>query len=168
MEPITLYFIAAVLVVLGLAATGGAIFGRRRSPRIVLGLSGLLLWSFALAGCNQAATAPTTAPSPLATNAPAVASTEAAPAASPTAPPSPVDAPTQPAELAPVPPFPGRIAFHSDRSGDLNIYSMNADGSDVQQLTDAPGRDFEPAWSPDGSTIVFSSDRDDPTNANST
>lgn len=165
MEPITLYFIAAVLVVLGLAATGGAIFGRRRSPRIVLGLSGLLLWSFALAGCNQAATAPTTAPSPLATNSPTVVSTAAAPAASPTAPPSPVDAPTQPAELAPVPPFPGRIAFHSDRSGDLNIYSMNADGSDVQQLTDAPGRDFEPAWSPDGSTIVFSSDRDDPTNA---
>ncbi|MCB0043756.1 MAG: PD40 domain-containing protein, partial [Caldilinea sp.] len=58
-----------------------------------------------------------------------------------------------------------RIVFHSDRDGDLEIYSMNADGSDLQQLTDSPGRDFEPDWSPDGSTIVFSSDRDDPTNA---
>lgn len=64
-----------------------------------------------------------------------------------------------------MPDFPGRIAFHSDRDGDLDIYSMNADGTDVQRLTDTPGRDFEPAWSLDGSTIVFSSDRDDPTNA---
>ena len=165
MEPITLYLLAAVLFVLGLAATGGAIFGRRRSPRIVLGLTGLVLWSVALAGCNQAATTATTQPSPLATASPVVAQTETTPLPSPTAPPSPVDTPDQPADLPPVPGFPGRIAFHSDRDGALDIYSMNADGSDVQRLTDSTGRDFEPDWSPDGSTIVFSSDRDDPTNA---
>ncbi|MEZ4769766.1 MAG: hypothetical protein R2844_15210 [Caldilineales bacterium] len=167
MEPITLYLIAAVFFVLGLAAAGGAIFGRRRSPRIILGLAGLLLWSVALAGCNEATTTATAtrAPSPVDTATPVAAQTEAAPAASPTTPPSPVEAPDQPVVLPPVPPFPGRIAFHSDRGGDLDIYSMNADGSDVQQLTDSPGRDFEPAWSPDGSTIVFSTDRDDPTNA---
>ena len=52
MEPITLYLIAALLFVLGLAAAGGAIFGRKRGRRIALGISGLLLWSSALAGCN--------------------------------------------------------------------------------------------------------------------
>ncbi|HRX02481.1 MAG TPA: hypothetical protein P5148_04990 [Anaerolineae bacterium] len=171
MEPITLYLIAALLFVLGLAAAGGAIFGRKRGRRIALGISGLLLWSSALAGCNQAnttatATATATAqPSAISTPSPVVAQTATQPVASPTAPPSPVDTPDQPVDQTSIPQFLGRIVFHSDRDGDLDIYSMNADGSDLQQLTDSPGRDFEPDWSPDGSTIVFSSDRDDPTNA---
>jgi Tol biopolymer transport system component len=38
---------------------------------------------------------------------------------------------------------------------------MNADGTDVTRLTDAPGEDGWPAWSPDGPRIVFSSARDD-------
>jgi TolB protein len=42
---------------------------------------------------------------------------------------------------------------------------MNADGTNLQRLTDSPARDFEPDWSPDGQSIVFSSDRDDPANA---
>ena len=36
---------------------------------------------------------------------------------------------------------------------------MNADGSDVQQLTDSPALDAVPAYSPNGASIVFSSDR---------
>ena len=36
---------------------------------------------------------------------------------------------------------------------------MNADGSDVQQLTDSPALDAVPAYSPNGAQIVFSSDR---------
>jgi len=39
------------------------------------------------------------------------------------------------------------------------IYVMNADGSDQTRLTDDPADDVGPAWSPDGSQIVFQSDR---------
>ncbi len=37
---------------------------------------------------------------------------------------------------------------------------MTADGGDMTQLTNEPGRDYEPDTSPDGATIVFVSDRD--------
>ena len=37
---------------------------------------------------------------------------------------------------------------------------MNADGSNVRRLTTADGDDTAPAWSPDGSKIVFRSTRD--------
>ena len=54
----------------------------------------------------------------------------------------------------------GRIAFVSGRDGDSEIYVMNADGSGVSRLTDNPGRDWNPRWSPDGGRIAFTSDRD--------
>ena len=50
---------------------------------------------------------------------------------------------------------PGKITFHSDRDGDNEIFVMNADGSDVTQLTNNPANDLLPLWSPDGSRIVF-------------
>lgn len=53
-----------------------------------------------------------------------------------------------------------RLAFVSDRSGDLEIYLMNGDGSALTRLTNSPGYDADPAWSPDGSQIVFVSQRD--------
>ncbi|MBN1810232.1 MAG: protein kinase [Anaerolineae bacterium] len=54
----------------------------------------------------------------------------------------------------------GRVIYHDDRSGDNEIYVANADGSGEWRLTDHPANDTEPAWSPDGSCIIFSSDRD--------
>ncbi len=41
-----------------------------------------------------------------------------------------------------------KIVFASDRDGDFDIYVMDADGGNVQQLTNSPGRDSNPAWSP--------------------
>ncbi len=58
----------------------------------------------------------------------------------------------------------GTIAFHSERSGSFDVWLMNPDGSSLRQLTDDPGVDVEPAWSPDGSKIVFVTSRDDPDN----
>ena len=52
-----------------------------------------------------------------------------------------------------------RLVFYSTRDGDDDIYVMNEDGTGVQQLTNEPGRDYEPATSPDGKRVLFASQR---------
>ncbi len=42
----------------------------------------------------------------------------------------------------------GYIAFESDRSGNFEIYLMNADGSDQHPLTHTTADDYTPAWRP--------------------
>ncbi len=58
--------------------------------------------------------------------------------------------------IAPLPTLTGRIAFSSTRGSSQNIYVMNADGSNVTQLTNHLGSTRFPAWSPDGQRIAFS------------
>lgn len=41
----------------------------------------------------------------------------------------------------------------------LNIYSVNTDGTGFQQLTFHPGNDTSPCWSPDGKSLYFLSQR---------
>lgn len=49
----------------------------------------------------------------------------------------------------------GRIAFTSQRDGDLDIYTMDASGRNVKRLTNEVGYDGGPFWSPDGKRIVY-------------
>lgn len=51
-----------------------------------------------------------------------------------------------------------RIAFNSDRSGEMNIWLREASG-DVRQVTSGPGGDYQPAWTPDGRALAFFSAR---------
>jgi TolB protein len=48
-----------------------------------------------------------------------------------------------------------RVAFARRIRGNQEIYTMNLDGTGLRRLTHHPGIDFDPAWAPDGSQIVF-------------
>jgi dipeptidyl aminopeptidase/acylaminoacyl peptidase len=50
------------------------------------------------------------------------------------------------------------IAFVSDRDGNWEIYTKNADGSGLTRLTHNDVRDSHPVWSPTGSHIYYYSD----------
>jgi Tol biopolymer transport system component len=58
-----------------------------------------------------------------------------------------------------------RIVFASGRDTvdvgrtNMEIYSINADGTGLTRLTDRAGQDMLPAWSPDGASIAFVRDR---------
>ncbi len=90
---------------------------------------------------------PATAPSPT----PVVASPSRTP--EPAATPTPDGGTEEGGETAAT----GKIAFRTDRDGNLEIYVMNDDGSDPRRLTVNGVDDFVGSWSPDGRQIAFSS-----------
>ena len=53
-----------------------------------------------------------------------------------------------------------KIAFFSNRAGDHDIWLMDADGQNQQQVTSGPSDDRRPNWSSDGTWIVYDSNRD--------
>lgn len=63
---------------------------------------------------------------------------------------------------SPVASFKGKLAFHSQRSGILQIYVLDGDTGEITRLTNDSAGAFEPNWSPDCSSIVYTSKRDDP------
>lgn len=52
-----------------------------------------------------------------------------------------------------------KIVFTSDRSGDLELWTMNIDGSGLKQITHELGYDGGAFFSPDGEWIVFRASR---------
>jgi TolB protein len=53
-----------------------------------------------------------------------------------------------------------RIAFDSGfprQDGNVDIFVMNSDGTNLKQLTDHPRVDSQPSWSPDGQWIAYMS-----------
>jgi Tol biopolymer transport system component len=52
-----------------------------------------------------------------------------------------------------------RLAFVSERDGNLELYAINRDGRGLKRLTDDFALDDHPAWSSDGKRIAFCSTR---------
>jgi len=52
-----------------------------------------------------------------------------------------------------------RIAFTSLRDGWPQIYLMNLDGSDLQNISDGYQTDYQPAWDPRGTNLIFTAVR---------
>ena len=50
-----------------------------------------------------------------------------------------------------------KIVFYKEtfRPHDVDLYTMNANGTGVKQITDYPGKEYSPDWSPSGQRIVF-------------
>ena len=48
-----------------------------------------------------------------------------------------------------------RIAFNSDRNGQMNLYVYSADDRSTRQLTFGEGGDFQANWSPNATDLVF-------------
>jgi len=44
-------------------------------------------------------------------------------------------------------------------SGSYQVYSMHADGSHETLIVNQPGDNYQAAWSPDGTRIVYQSNR---------
>ena len=63
-------------------------------------------------------------------------------------------------QLVFISPCGGRGEFYETIYNESSLYLINADGTGLKQLTLSPGSDFEPAWSPDGARIAFTSVRE--------
>ncbi len=52
------------------------------------------------------------------------------------------------------------ILYYGNAAGNFDVYRVDLESGNVEQVTDHESNDGSPAWSPDGKTISFSSNRD--------
>ena len=62
-------------------------------------------------------------------------------------------------QFKPMVPALTRIAFMTDRDGDFDIHRLELSTKAATKVTSGPSNDYEPAISPDGTRIAFTSDR---------
>ena len=62
--------------------------------------------------------------------------------------------------------YQGLLAQRMVRPSRMELWVMNADGSDQRQITSLGGANFGPSWTPDGRRIVFSSNYKNPRSRN--
>jgi len=58
------------------------------------------------------------------------------------------------------------LAQNMIRPNRMELFVMNADGSDQRQITELGGANFGPSWTPDGNRIIFSSNHKNPRSRN--
>ncbi len=61
--------------------------------------------------------------------------------------------------LAALSPDGTKVVYVTGQSGNEDIWLVNTDGTNRQQITSHEGRDYWPRWSPDGNMIAFESER---------
>ncbi len=71
--------------------------------------------------------------------------------------------PTDPAELKE---YQDLLAQRMIRPNKMELFVMNADGSNQRQVTKLGGANFGPNWTPDGKQLIFSSNYKDPRSGN--
>jgi Tol biopolymer transport system component len=71
-----------------------------------------------------------------------------------------------PADAAELAHYDSLLARKLVRPSRVELFVMNADGSDQRQITRLGGANFGPSWTPDGNRIVFSSNYENPRSGN--
>lgn len=71
-----------------------------------------------------------------------------------------------PADSAQLADYRKLLGQHMVRPSRVELFVMNADGSDQRQVTALGGANFGPSWTPDGTRIIFSSNHKNPRSGN--
>ncbi len=146
-----------LLLIISLIAFGAAMKHEAPKRRLYYLVTGMIVGMVSMALLASCSTTPQPTPAP------------ASSTTTPSPPISPLTSPLTPTSTVAVAveekfELMGRIAFHSNYSGNFDIWVMDAYGKNLHPITSDEARDIEPAWSPDGTRIVFASGRDDPSN----